>query len=324
MVRNDTTGGVNMKIDRSVLIVLLIGMSVCGTPVMGQDLQAVPTVPSAPLQSVEQLHAYKIAASPIAVACVMPQTFKNTAENRIADPNASLFSFFRKLERLNAPVRIVHIGDSHVRGHVLTRVVRHNFERDFGGDAVYPDSISYFTAGLARETGRAGVVYHAIGVNGATIAKFTGVMQIREIKQLHPDLIIISFGTNESHFRNYNAGVHEAQMDEFVSLLKEECGEAALLFTTPPGSYLRSRRSRNVNTRTGLVAQTICHYAHDKGYAYWDLFTIVGGSKRAALNWTDHHYMLRDRLHYNEAGYTLQGNLLYEAFIKAYNDYVVN
>ena len=30
----------------------------------------------------------------------------------------------------------------------------------------------------------------------------------------------------------------------------------------------------------------------------------------------------RDRIHFNVKGYELQGNLLYDAIIKGYNDYV--
>lgn len=55
----------------------------------------------------------------IAVANPLPATFKETKENRIIDPGLSLQGFWKKLETLSHPVRIVHIGDSHVRGHVF-------------------------------------------------------------------------------------------------------------------------------------------------------------------------------------------------------------
>ena len=44
---------------------------------------------------------------------------------------------------MNGPVRVVHIGDSHVRGHVYPLVTRRCLESDFGAEAVYPDSITY-------------------------------------------------------------------------------------------------------------------------------------------------------------------------------------
>ena len=82
---------------------------------------------------------------------------------------------------MNGPVRVVHIGDSHVRGHVYPLVTRRCLESDFGAEAVYPDSITYRTGGLAHETGEPGLVYHIMGVNGATCVTFTTENKIKEI-----------------------------------------------------------------------------------------------------------------------------------------------
>ena len=52
------------------------------------------------------------------------------------------------------------------------------------------------------------------------------------------------------------------------------------------------------------------------------MYNIVGGSLRACKNWIDAGLMRPDHVHYLPEGYTLQGELLYEAIIKAYNEYV--
>ena len=103
----------------------------------------------------------------IAVDSPMPDKFLQTEDNVLTDPTASLAPFFAKLKRLDRPVRIVHIGDSHVRGHVFPYVMRRCLEDDFGMRAVEDLPVSYQTSGLAVETGREGVVYHILGVNGA-------------------------------------------------------------------------------------------------------------------------------------------------------------
>lgn len=254
----------------------------------------------------------------------MPAVFRETCENVILDSLHSLAPFFEKLRRSNDPVRVVHIGDSHIRGHVLPLTVRRNFEKDFGDEAIMRDTITYFSSGIARETGKPGIVYHIIGINGATCVNFTNPMQAQEVATLAPDLIIVSFGTNESHGRGYNPVTHEKQMTALLTLLHEYCPNTMFLLTTPPGSYIRYRRRRSINMRTPLVAQTIGNYAKKNGYACWDMYNIVGGRKRACLNWVSGNYMVRDKVHYTVAGYTLQGNLLYEALVKAYNDYVAN
>lgn len=304
----------------------LLGM-VCSVFVLyvcGQDKLPFGLKASSPSVLPKEMEIYHRPQAPIVLYNSMPSSFKNTKENILIDTVHSLIPFFEKLRVCRSPVRIVHIGDSHVRGHVLSLVVRRNFERDFGDEAVYPDTITYLSSGIARETGNPGVVYHIIGINGATCTNFTNAMQINEIAGLNPDLIIVSFGTNESHGRGYVSSVHEQQMDELLGMLHEACPDATFLLTTPPGSYISYRRRKSVNARTPLVAKTIKNYAHKHGYAVWDIYNIVGGKQYACLNWVNGNYMVRDRVHYTVAGYTLQGNLFYEALIKAYNNYVSN
>lgn len=300
--------------------VMLFACSLCA---FGQDRLPLPPVASRPVALPEEAESVSNRTDTIPVGNSMPALFRHVEENRL-EGGAALSPFWEKLRTRRASVRIVHVGDSHVRGHVFPLVVRRNFERDFGREAVYPDTITYRTSGLARETGMPGVVYHMIGVNGATCHDFATAARVDEIAALHPDLVILSFGTNESHGRGYAPAVHEGQMDELTGMLHRACPDAVFLLTTPPGSYVRYRRGRQVNTRTPLIARTVVDYAHKRGYAAWDLFTVVGGKEGACRNWVNGNYMVRDRIHYTVAGYTLQGNLFYEALIKAYNEYVSN
>lgn len=259
----------------------------------------------------------------VAVSSPLPATFKETLENEITDPYASLDGFWEKLGALDRPVRIVHIGDSHVRGHVFPYVMRRQLEGDFGSQAVLDMEVSYRTSGLAQETGQAGVVYHILGVNGATCGTFATPERIREIIGLNPDLVIASFGTNEAHARRYSAAEHRQEMNRLVTELKAGCPNAAFLFTTPPGAYVRNgRRGRTINPRTPLVVETERAFAKENRIALWDLYDIVGGKEHACRNWTAAHAYQRDKIHFTHEGYALQGLLLHEAFIKAYNDYV--
>ncbi len=63
-------------------------------------------------------------------------------------------------------------------------------------------------------------------------------------------------------------------------------------------------------------------FAREHGIAIWDMYDIVGGKQRACLNWNAAKMYQRDKIHFTHEGYTLQGLLLHEAFIKAYNHYV--
>lgn len=259
----------------------------------------------------------------IPVEHCMPPEFRETEENVITDPTGSLNPFWAKLSVLDRPLRIVHIGDSHVRGHVFPYIMRLCLEDDFGGDAVEHIPVTYNSSGIADETGENGIIYDIVGVNGATCSSYSTPERLREISDLRPDLIIVSFGTNEAHARNYTPWEHTAAMNHLIKSLKSDCPEAAFLLTTPPGAYVRmGRRGRIINPRTALVVNNELEFARDNDLAVWDMYNIVGGKRRACLNWNSGHYFQRDKIHFTHEGYKVQGLLFHEAFIKAYNQYV--
>ena len=269
-------------------------------------------------------HGSAVLHAAVVVGNSMSASFQNVGRDTLVNA-AALDPFFAKLCQGTEPVRVVQLGDSHVRGHVFPVAVRHTLEAAWGSQAVYPDEINYRTTAIARETGAPGLVYHAIGQNGATAADFCTTEKMDQMAALHPDLIILSFGTNESHNRRYDAVEHYAQLDALLTLLRHYAPDATVMLTTPPGAYVRaSRRRRIINPRTEKTVNTILAFGERNGLAVWDLYNIAGGSKRACLNWKNNRLMQRDQVHYTHQGYTIQGNLLGEALLNAFNDYVAN
>ena len=238
-----------------------------------------------------------------------PAAFRQMKENVLTDSLGILNPFWEKLRlsRLGASadtLRIVHVGDSHIRGHIFPRT----------------------TGALMQDTFGA-VSYTDVGINGAFCITFTRPDRIADIAALHPDLLILSFGTNESHNRRYNTMLHYRQMDDLVRMLREKLSNVPMLMTTPPGSYesfrqRRRRRTYKINPRTAVAVQTIRRYADENGLAVWDMYEILGGTHRACLNWQEAGLMRPDHVHYLPDGYRLQGELFYQALLKAYNDYV--
>lgn len=245
----------------------------------------------------------------IEVKACLPTTFIGVKKNEIVDSLRILSPVLEHLFLAKAgiredTVRIVHIGDSHVHGHIYPRTTGHKLGETFGA-----------------------VSYMDMGVNGATSLTFTHPDRIAAIAATEPELLILSFGTNESHNRRYNANAHYQQMNEFVALLRDSLPNVPILLTTPPGSYesfrqRRRRRTYAINPRTVTAVETIRRFAADHGLAVWDLYNAVGGSRYACKNWLKANLMRPDHVHYMPEGYTLQGELLYEAIIKAYNEYV--
>ena len=277
-----------------------------------QDALPVKALPERDHLQVDTLQLYSQRTDTVAVPRItFPAAFQQMKENELIDSIGILNPFWEKLHsaRLGSAtdtIRIVHIGDSHIRGHIFPRTAGEQMKNTFG-------TLSYTD----------------LGINGAFCTTFTRPDRVAEIAALRPDLLILSFGTNESHNRRYNSMLHYQQMDDLVRMLRDSLPNVPMLMTTPPGSYesfrqRRHRRTYSINPRTAVAVQTIRKYADDNGLAVWDMYETLGGTRRACLNWQSAGLMRPDHVHYMPEGYTLQGELLYQALIKAYNEYVDN
>ncbi len=291
------------------LLVLLGCMLFPHDSIWGQDRIPAYISPGKGTKKMKQMKEMTRATDTIFVQSSLPAAFRETGPNEIVDSIGLLSPVFERFRLLHAglsedTVRIVHLGDSHVRGHIYPRTAGEQLAETFGA-----------------------VSYVDMGVNGATCLTFTHPARIAEVAALNPDLLILSFGTNESHNRRYNANMHYQQIKELFVLLQDSLPKVPILLTTPPGSYesfrqKRRRRTYAVNPRTATAAETIRRFAVDQRLLVWDMYDVVGGRRRACANWTDAKLMRPDHVHYLPEGYILQGNLLYQALINAYNNYV--
>lgn len=287
---------------------LVLAWLLCQTAGMAQDRLPACARPGTGMNVLKPMREMNRAADTVAVDLAYPPAFRGMGPNELIDSIGLLSPLFERLRLVHAgvsedTVRIVHIGDSHIRGHIYPQTTGARMKEAFG-------AVSYIDK----------------GVNGATCLTFTHPGRVAEIAALRPELLILSFGTNESHNRRYNAHLHYNQMDELVKLLQTRMPGVPIVLTTPPGSYesfrQRRRRTYSINPRTATAAETIRRYASDHGLLVWDMYAVVGGRERACKNWTEARLMRPDHVHYLPEGYILQGNLFYQALIKAYNAYV--
>lgn len=237
----------------------------------------------------------------------LPSSFKGVKESPIIDQSNSLGSFFEKLRLarvgfLTDSVRVLHVGDSHIKGHYFTYKIRDLLQHNF-------QMLSYLD----------------YGINGAVERTFNTPDRIRQIASFAPDLLILSFGTNTSNDRNYNSAVHYRELESLILQIRQLLPEVPIILTTPPGAYERiGRRRYRINKRTDRAVKVIKACAKDHELAYWDLFNGVGGVKYAPTNWMNAKLMRPDHIHYYVEGYELQGRLFYKALIQRYNEYVTS
>lgn len=161
-----------------------------------------------------------------------------------------------------------------------------------------------------------GVVYHHCGVVGA---QFTHLIDkapwtIEQIQHLNPDIIIFSFGTNEAYNGKLDTLAYTQQVQAFLHKLSLACPQTAIILTTAPDTRSRNRippMQRPVNNQLKTIA------AREKLTLY-DLNAAMGGWG-SLHTWYNHQLTISDKLHFNAAGYALQGQLFTLSLMQAYN-----
>lgn len=182
--------------------------------------------------------------------------------------------------------------------------------------------------GIDIRNDRNGVIYHAIGNNGAAYSSYMGIDGFGHgVAGLEPDLIILSLGTNEA-FGRLNDATFNAQIASIVSRIRRECPDAKILLTTPSecqkSVYTRRRKGRKrrrtrtyqVNQNVVRVRNLIIEYGRKNNIPVYDFYDVAGGAG-ASTKWLNDKLLSSDRIHRTWAGYRLDGELMYDALINA-------
>jgi lysophospholipase L1-like esterase len=186
-----------------------------------------------------------------------------------------------------------------LRTSVLLRTTRHR-----------PTQTSGVLYGLVLENGRPGVLYHAIGINGAQVHQYNRTPQFwAQLPLLRPDLFIVSLGTNDVYYPKYTPERFAAQLDTLVRSLRRHCPDAEILLVGPADSY---RARRYPNPEFARVSGILRAYAQAHDLAYWDFAAVQGGYASMA-KWRAAGLAQNDFIHFTRTGYDVQGLLLYLA-----------
>lgn len=254
-----------------------------------------------------------------------PAAFRNTRPNALNHPEW-LAPVAQILSEGKRPLRVLHIGDSHVAGKSFPQALKSSLTTALGEAS-------------SADEGQ-GVWFSYVGSNGATSQRFLSETYMNRFAEARPDFIILSLGTNEAHGMGYREDLHDRQLNEFFKQLQNACPDATVMLTTPPGDYLTTsyvnyrrtsrysrkkvkvvRRSSRVNPMSSRCAANIVNYGEEHHMAVWDLFSICGGEEGPAQrNWVSAHLMRADRIHFEPAGYKLQGQMLGEAILRGLHD----
>jgi lysophospholipase L1-like esterase len=177
--------------------------------------------------------------------------------------------------------------------------------------------------GLFCDLDAPGINYNAMGANGASIPTFLKCnMMQQELEAIKPDLIIFSVGINDAFDPNFCQSCYENNYRTWFEIVKKAAPNAAILFTTNTDSYKRGRKGKYYQNKTGLeVKSAMQNLSYQYNAGVWDLFSVMGGMGSIEF-WIRNHMAAKDHVHLSSSGYRLLGDLMFNAFIKKYEDYL--
>ena len=173
--------------------------------------------------------------------------------------------------------------------------------------------------GISLGTDDPGMIYQAVGVNGAKIPSFLRCSLLPEhIAELEPDMVVLSLGTNDANTRFFKKETFRQNYDTLIWRIRTAVPGVAVLLTVPNDSYLY-RRYANKNTEQ--MKEVIQELAAEHECGVWDFYSIMGGLNSIWV-WERFGLATRDRIHFTNKGYELKGDLFFNAFLKSYDNFI--
>lgn len=180
------------------------------------------------------------------------------------------------------------------------------------------DSIqkSYTLHGILLENDDPGIVYHSIGINGASVASFLKCSLFeQQLSVINPDLVILSLGINDAHGKNFNRQEFERSYASLVQKIRSTTPGVPIIFTTNNDSYL-TKKLQNKNGE--LVQEAMFSLAKKFNGGVWDMYSIMGGAN-SILTWQKLNLAKKDKVHFTTEGYKILGELFYTAILNVYD-----
>jgi lysophospholipase L1-like esterase len=137
--------------------------------------------------------------------------------------------------------------------------------------------------GVSFEKREPGVVYHSLGLNGASIQMalwhFDAVHWTEQLRHANPDLVVVNYGSNESFFGGYLERHYPDELRQLLVRLKKAVPSASILVMSPMDRGERNDLGEIVTPRAlPRVIEIQRQVALDAHCAFFNTFEAMGGS----------------------------------------------
>jgi lysophospholipase L1-like esterase len=177
--------------------------------------------------------------------------------------------------------------------------------------------------GVSLEGRQAGVVFDALGINGArvgTCLQWKEDHWAEQLKHRAPSLVMFAYGTNESTDDNLTADAHERQWVELLGRFARAVPSASCLLMGPPDRAVRDGESWRTSSKLKEIIASQRRVAAAAGCAFYDQQRAMGGDGAVAA-WADEESprAQKDRVHLTRDGYSLMGRTFAKALLHAFD-----
>jgi lysophospholipase L1-like esterase len=174
--------------------------------------------------------------------------------------------------------------------------------------------------GVDLLTGRPGVTYEEMGLNGAELFdldKWNPDLRKALLAQAAPSLLVLAYGTNDMGRGDLDPADYRARAAALFTRLREEAG-SPILVVGPVDRGARKRRTlAALKAGARTVVEALRLAAQDAHCAFWDARAAQGGPG-TITRWRRSGWAQKDLVHLTGPGYARMGALQFEALMDAY------
>lgn len=188
------------------------------------------------------------------------------------------------------------------------------------------DSINHdFTVtGILPENDDNGIIYHSIGVNGAEVSSYLSCENfVNDLELIKPDVAVFAIGINDTFAEEYTDSTFIANYDSLISKIEQVSPDCFYIFITNNDSFRKEKIDGqtyyHVNEHGDNAREVFYLLAERHDAAVWDLFGIMGGME-SMKQWEEEGLAKKDKIHFTNKGYTLIGDLFFDALIRFYSE----
>lgn len=171
--------------------------------------------------------------------------------------------------------------------------------------------------GFSLESSNPGFYYAGFGVNGAASNSYLRCNLFGEqLETLKPDVVIFSLGVNDTQGKDFSKRTFIEHYDSLISAVRAVSPDCAIILTTTSDNYIK----RKMPNKKSLSAQEAMFDLVEKHKAsVWDMYAVMGGYK-SIYKWQKAGLASSDKVHFNNRGYQVVGQLMYDAIYNSYKN----